>query len=47
MKHNFTSLYDMRHFAEDKLDHPGDRLKFFGWTETFGSTSGPCGGYGG
>ena len=45
-RHYFTSIYDMRKFSEEIINSP-DRLEFHGWTETFSSTSGPCGGIGG
>lgn len=42
LKHPFTSIYDMREFAKEKLGYPQD-IEFFGWTEIFGSTAGPTG----
>lgn len=47
LTHCFTSIYDMRKFAEEKLEYPIERLTFFGWTQSFSSTAGPGGGIGG
>ena len=47
MRHCLTNIYDMRKFAEEVLGYPKERLEFFGWSQTFSSTSGPNGGIGG
>lgn len=36
-----------RSIASEKLGVPGDELDYFAWEQTFPSTSGPFGGYGG